>query len=657
MSSLANALRFLAIDAIQKANSGHPGAPMGMAEMAEVLWTRFLRHNPSNPQFFNRDRFVLSNGHASMLLYALLHLTGYELSIDDLKNFRQFKSKTPGHPEYGYTAGVETTTGPLGQGIANAVGMALAERILAEEFNREGFPIIDHYTYVFVGDGCLMEGVSHEAASLAGTLALGKLIVLYDRNQISIDGNVAGWFDENVPQRFASYGWQVIDSVNGHDTEALTKALEQAQQDNRPSLICCDTVIGCGSVNKAGSHAVHGSPLGEEEIAATRNALNWTSAPFEIPEDIQAAWNAKKKGEQLEAEWQDLFQRYQKQYPQEAAEFLRRMTGRQPENFEQHIQAALKDIAEKKEKIATRKASQNSIAVLAKVLPELVGGSADLTPSNLTHWKEAVSIQKGKGGNYVHYGVREFGMAAMINGMTLHGGVRPFGATFLMFSEYAHNALRMASLMKINPIFVFTHDSIGLGEDGPTHQPVEQIAGLRQIPNMNVWRPCDTEESLIAWVSAIQSEHTPSCLIFSRQNLPYIERTAEQQANIKRGAYVISPVQNPVAVLIATGSEVELAIRAQKALAEENIAVSVVSMPCTRLFDIQPASYRDAVLPPQLPKVAIEAGIGEYWRKYVGLNGATVSMDQFGESAPAEALFQHFGFTVENVVNTVKQVL
>ena len=655
----ANALRFLSMDTVQAANSGHPGAPMGMADMADVLWREFLRHNPKNPKFANRDRFVLSNGHASALLYSLLHLSGYNLSTDDLKNFRQLHSKTPGHPEYGYTDGVETTTGPLGQGIANAVGMALAEKLLAAEFNRDGFPIVNHHTYVFLGDGCLMEGISHEAASLAGTLGLGKLIVLYDDNNISIDGKVDGWFTENIPQRFESYGWHVVPNVDGHNPDAIRAAIAAAQTETgKPSIICCKTLIGKGAATKEGSHKTHGAPLGAEEIAATRQHLGWPHAPFDIPAEVYAAWDATQKGEKLEAEWNALFADYQAQYPELAAEFARRMTGRLPENFDRAIDAALSEIAQKAEKIATRKASQNSIEVLAKVLPELVGGSADLTPSNLTDWSGSVSVTKNGGGNYIHYGVREFGMAAMMNGMTLHGGVRPFGATFLMFSEYARNALRMAALMKINPVFVFTHDSIGLGEDGPTHQPVEQIATLRLIPNMDVWRPCDTAESLIAWAEAVKASDHPSCLIFSRQNLPYIPRSTDTLDKICRGGYVIQEAAGKAqAVIIATGSEVELALNAQKVLAEQGIAVSVVSMPCTNVFDRQPAAYRAAVLPADLPKVAVEAGVSDGWYKYVGTHGKVVGLDRFGESAPADELFKLFGFTVDNVVAAVKAVL
>ena len=655
----ANALRFLSMDTVQAANSGHPGAPMGMADMADVLWREFLRHNPKNPKFANRDRFVLSNGHASALLYSLLHLSGYNLSADDLKNFRQLHSKTPGHPEYGYTDGVETTTGPLGQGIANAVGMALAEKLLAAEFNRDGFAIVNHHTYVFLGDGCLMEGISHEAASLAGTLGLGKLIVLYDDNNISIDGKVDGWFTENIPERFKSYGWHVVPNVDGHNPDAIHAAIAAAQAETgKPSIICCKTLIGKGAATKEGSHKTHGAPLGTEEIAATRQHLGWNYAPFEVPADVYAAWNAAEKGAKLEAEWNALFAQYQAQYPELAAEFERRMAGRLPENLASAVKVAISEFAEKAEKIATRKASQNSIEVLAKVLPELVGGSADLTPSNLTDWSGSVSVTKNGGGNYIHYGVREFGMAAMMNGMALHGGVKPFGATFLMFSEYARNALRMAALMKINPVFVFTHDSIGLGEDGPTHQPVEQIATLRLIPNMDVWRPCDTAESLIAWAEAVKASDHPSCLIFSRQNLPYIPRSTDTLDKICRGGYVIQEAAGKAqAVIIATGSEVELALNAQKALAEQGIAVSVVSMPCTNVFDRQPAAYRAGVLPADLPKVAVEAGVSDGWYKYVGTHGKVVGLDRFGESAPADELFKLFGFTVDNVVAAVKAVL
>ena len=659
MSQLANAIRFLSADAVQKANSGHPGAPMGMAEMAEVLWTQYLNHNPANPKFYNRDRFVLSNGHASMILYSLLHLTGYDVSIEDLKNFRQLHSKTPGHPEYGYTDGVETTTGPLGQGIANAVGMALAEKILASEFNKDGLEIVDHYTYVFLGDGCLMEGVSHEACSLAGTLGLGKLIVLYDDNNISIDGKVDGWFTEDIPQRFASYGWHVVPNVNGHDTAAIQTAIDAARaQTDKPSIICCKTLIGKGAATKEGSHKTHGAPLGAEEIEATRKHLGWAYAAFEVPQEIYEGWDAKEKGAQLENEWNKLFAEYQSRFPEEAAEFVRRMEKELPKDFDAYVQTALKEVCDKAETIATRKASQNSIETLAKVLPEFVGGSADLTPSNLTDWSHSKAVTAQNGGNYVHYGVREFGMAAIMNGMALHGGVKPFGATFLMFSEYQRNALRMAALMKINPVFVFTHDSIGLGEDGPTHQPVEQTATLRLIPNMDVWRPCDTAESLVAWAEAVKAADHPSSLIFSRQNLKFLQRSDEQLNNIQRGGYVISEAQGEAkAVIIATGSEVELALNAQAALAEEGIAVRVVSMPSTNVFDRQDAAYQAGVLPANLPRVAVEAGVTDGWYKYVGLNGKVVGLDRFGESAPAELLFKEFGFTTDNVVATVKSVL
>ena len=658
-TQLANAIRFLSADAVQQANSGHPGAPMGMADMAEVLWGQFLKHNPVNPNFYNRDRFVLSNGHASMLIYSLLHLTGYNVSIDDLKNFRQLHSNTPGHPEYGYTDGVETTTGPLGQGIANAVGMALAEKLLAAEFNKDNLNIVDHHTYVFVGDGCLMEGISHEVCSLAGTLGLGKLIVLYDDNNISIDGKVDNWFTENIPQRFESYGWHVVPNINGHDATAIKAAIEAAQTEtSKPSIICCKTLIGKGSATQEGSAKTHGSPLGAEEIAATRQHLGWNYGPFEVPAEVYAAWDAKAKGTALENEWNQLFAQYKTQFPEQAAEFVRRMDKKLPDNFDAHVATALKEVCEKHEKIATRKASQNSIEALAKVLPEFVGGSADLTPSNLTDWSKSVAVTRKTGGNYIHYGVREFGMSAIMNGFALHGGVKPFGATFLMFSEYARNALRMAALMKINPIFVYTHDSIGLGEDGPTHQPVEQIATLRLIPNMAVWRPCDTAESLVAWAEAVKAVDHPSCLIFSRQNLPFITRTEQQLVDIKRGGYVVSAAAGQAqAVIIATGSEVELALNAQMSLAEHGIAVNVVSMPSTNVFDQQDTAYKLSVLPANLPKVAVEAGVTDGWYKYVGLNGKVVGLNRFGESAPAEQLFKEFGFTVENVVNTVKSVL
>jgi transketolase len=657
-TELANAVRFLSMDAVEKAKSGHPGAPMGMADIAEVLWRDHLQHNPANPAWSNRDRFVLSNGHGSMLLYSLLHLTGYDLSIDDLKNFRQLHSKTPGHPEYGYAPGVETTTGPLGQGITNAVGMALAEKILAAEFNRDGFPVVNHYTYAFLGDGCMMEGISHEACSLAGTWGLSKLIAFYDDNGISIDGDVEGWFTDDTPARFEAYGWQVIRNVDGHDAEELQIAIDTAKKESaRPTLICCKTVIGKGAPNKQGGHDVHGAPLGAAEIAAARASLQWGYEPFVIPQAIYDAWDGKTKGAAAESAWDTLFAGYAAAYPELAAEYTRRMAGELPANWDAHLAAKIAAVNEKGETIATRKASQNAIAALAEVLPELVGGSADLTPSNLTNWPGSRPVSLETGGNYVHYGVREFGMAAIMNGLALHGGVKPFGATFLMFSEYARNALRMAALMKINPVFVFTHDSIGLGEDGPTHQPVEQIATLRLIPNMAVWRPCDTVESLVAWAEALAAKDHPSCLIFSRQNLPFVARDAAQIDGIKKGGYVLRDAAGAQAVLMATGSEVELALKAQEALAAEGIAVRVVSVPCTRAFDQQDKAYIASVLPAGLPRVAIEAGVTDGWRKYVGLEGEVIGIDHFGESAPAGVLFKEFGFTVENVVAKTKSVI
>ena len=658
-SKLSNAIRVLAMDAVQKANSGHPGAPMGMAEIAEVLWNRHLRHNPANPHWADRDRFVLSNGHGSMLIYALLHLTGYALSIDDLKQFRQLHSKTPGHPEVGYTPGVETTTGPLGQGITNAVGMALAEKLLANEFNQAGHTVVDHHTYVFLGDGCLMEGISHEACSLAGTWGLSKLIAFYDDNGISIDGDVEGWFTDNTPERFHAYGWQVIRNVDGHNLDAIEVAVREAKEDTvRPTLICCKTIIGKGAPNKQGGHDVHGAPLGDAEIAAARAAMGWTGGPFEIPQDVYAAWDGKKKGAELEADWQGRFDAYAKAHPELAAEFKRRMAGDLPADWAGHVDSVLAKLNEKAETIATRKASQNSIEAFAPRLPELLGGSADLTGSNLTNWSGSKSVTREGKGNYVHYGVREFGMAAIVNGIGLHGGFIAYGATFLMFSEYARNALRMAALMKQRSIFVFTHDSIGLGEDGPTHQPVEQTATLRLIPNMDVWRPCDTVESAVAWASAIERRTGPTCMAFSRQNLAFVKRSTAMQANIRRVGYVISDcVGAPRVVLIATGSEVDLALKAQAKLAQEGIVARVVSMPCTNIFDRQELAYRQSVLPKGIVRVAIEAGVTDGWRKYVGLEGAVVGLDRFGESAPAGALFKEFGFTVDNVVATVKDVI
>jgi transketolase len=663
-NSLTGAIRALAMDAVQKANSGHPGAPMGMAEIAEVLWRHHLRHNPANPHWADRDRFVQSNGHGSMLIYSLLHLTGYDLSIDDLKNFRQLHSKTPGHPEVGYTPGVETTTGPLGQGITNAVGMALAEKILADSFNRPGHTIVDHHTYVFLGDGCLMEGISHEACSLAGTWGLGKLIAFYDDNNISIDGHVDGWFTDDTPMRFEAYGWHVVRDVQGHDPVEIEAALKAAQAETgKPSLIVCKTIIGAGSPNKQDSHDVHGAPLGAAEIEATRAHIGWNHPAFEIPADVYAAWDARAKGAAAEAEWNTRFAAYAAEFPDLAAEFTRRMAGDLPTNWAAHVESVLAKVTEKAETIATRKASQNSIEAFAPELPELLGGSADLAGSNLTLWSGAKGVSKTTGGNYVYYGVREFGMAAIANGIALHGGLIPYTATFLMFSEYARNALRMAALMKVRQIFVFTHDSIGLGEDGPTHQPVEQTASLRLIPNMDVWRPCDTTESTVAWAAAIERRDGPSSLAFSRQNLPFQTRDAGQVAAIRRGGYILSEAGTPAqtgkaqAVIIATGSEVALAMAAQKQLADEGIAVRVVSMPSTNVFDRQDAAYRSSVLPAGLPRVAVEAGVTDGWYKYVGLDGAVIGLDRFGESAPAGELFKYFGITAEAVVAAVKKVL
>jgi transketolase len=657
-TDLANAIRALAMDAVQKANSGHPGMPMGMAEIAEELWNHHLRHNPVNPKWADRDRFVLSNGHGSMLLYALLHLTGYALPMEEIKRFRQLHSMTPGHPELGMTPGVETTTGPLGQGIGNAVGMALAERLLAARFNRPGHDIVDHHTYVFLGDGCLMEGISHEACSLAGTLGLGKLIAFYDDNGISIDGHVDGWFTDDTPKRFAAYGWHVEPNVAGHDVNAVKAAIEASRKiTDRPSLICCKTVIGNGSPNKAGSHDSHGSALGEKEVAATRLNIGWNHPPFEIPADVYAGWDARSKGAACEAEWNTRFASYAKAFPQEAAEFRRRMSEELPQAWRQHAEGFLAKVNEKAETIASRKASQNAIEALAQALPELIGGSADLAGSNLTLWSGSKSVGKAGGGNYINYGVREFGMAAIMNGLTLHGGLIPYGGTFLTFSDYSRNALRMAALMKIRTLFVFTHDSIGLGEDGPTHQSVEHAASLRLIPNMDVWRPCDSVESAVAWIAAIERRDGPACLLFSRQNLPFQARDATRIKQIARGGYVLSDAASPKAVIVATGSEVSLAMAAQKMLADDGIAVRVVSMPSTNVFDRQDAAYREAVLPKGSKRVAVEAGVTDYWRKYVGLDGAVVGLDRFGESAPAGELFKFFGITVDGVVNAVKRVL
>ena len=657
-TDLANAIRALAMDAVQKANSGHPGMPMGMAEIAEELWNHHLRHNPANPKWADRDRFVLSNGHGSMLLYALLHLTGYALPMEEIKRFRQLHSMTPGHPELGMTPGVETTTGPLGQGLSNAVGMALAEKLLAAEFNRPGYAIVDHRTYVFLGDGCLMEGISHEACSLAGTLGLGKLMAFYDDNGISIDGHVDGWFTDDTPKRFEAYGWHVVRHVDGHDVNAIHAAIEESNKvGDRPSLICCKTVIGKGSPNKAGSHDSHGAALGEKEVAATRQNIGWTHPPFEIPADVYAGWDARAAGAKREADWNAKYAAYLKAFPAEAAEFTRRMAGELPSGWRQHADGFLAKVNEKAETIASRKASQNAIEALAPALSELVGGSADLAGSNLTLWSGSKSVGKAGGGNYVNYGVREFGMSAIMNGLTLHGGLIPYGGTFLTFSDYSRNALRMAALMKIRTLFVFTHDSIGLGEDGPTHQSVEHAASLRLIPNMDVWRPCDSVESAVAWIAAIERRNGPACLLFSRQNLPFQVRDATHIKQISRGGYVLSDAANPKAIILATGSEVGLAMAAQKQLADAGVAVRVVSMPCTNVFDRQDATYRESVLPKGIMRVAVEAGVTDYWRKYVGLDGAVIGLDRFGESAPAGELFKFFGITAEAVAAAVRRVI
>jgi transketolase len=660
---LANALRALAMDAVQQANSGHPGMPMGMAEIAEVLWRRHLCHNPANPRWADRDRFVLSNGHGSMLLYALLHLTGYDLPIEELRRFRQLHSKTPGHPEYGLAPGVETTTGPLGQGIANAVGMAIAERVLAETFNRDGHRIVDHRSYVFLGDGCLMEGISHEACALAGTLRLHKLIALYDDNGISIDSEKADikqWFTDNVPQRFAAYGWNVIYGVDGHDADAVDEAIRSARQETaRPTLICCKTVIGKGAPKKQNTGGAHGAPLGAEEIAATREAIGWPHPPFEIPESVRAEWDARERGAALEAEWNRRFAAYAAAYPELAAEFRRRMAGELPAGWPQQRDAVIVQTVQKAETVATRKASQNAIEAYAPALPELIGGSADLAGSNLTLWSGSKAVGPAAGGNYLYFGVREFGMAAICNGIALHGGLIPYHATFLVFSDYARNALRMAALMKQRVICVFTHDSIGLGEDGPTHQPVEHAATLRLLPNMEVWRPCDSVETAVAWAAAIERKDGPTSLLLSRQNLPFQNRGAEQVAAIARGGYVLADAAGttPRAVIIATGSEVAVALAARQALAADGIAVRVVSMPCTQAFDRQEATYRESVLPRGIPRVAVEAGVTDYWRKYVGLEGRVIGIDRYGESAPAGELFKFFGLTGEAVAAAVRSLL
>lgn len=657
---IANAVRALSMDAVQQANSGHPGAPMGMADLAEVLWNDFLSHSPANPQWANRDRFVLSNGHASMLLYSLLHLSGYDLPLAELKNFRQLHSKTPGHPEYGYAPGVETTTGPLGQGIANAVGMALAERTLGAQFNTAEHTIVDHHTWVFLGDGCLMEGISHEACSLAGTLGLGKLIAIYDDNGISIDGEVEGWFTDNTPQRFESYGWHVIPGIDGHDSEAIKAAIEAAKAETgKPTLICARTTIGFGSPNKQGKESSHGAPLGADEIILAKEQLGWQYGAFEVPNEIYSAWDAREAGEQREAAWQETFNAYRAANPDKAAEFERRMAGALPANWENEANAFIHSVVEKGETIASRKASQNALNGFGPLLPELLGGSADLAGSNLTIWSGSKVVHDDPAGNYVNYGVREFAMTAMTNGVCLHGGFKPYSATFLMFSEYSRNALRMSALMKLSNIFVFTHDSIGLGEDGPTHQPVEQTATLRLMPNMSVWRPCDAVESAIAWKAAVERSDGPSCLIFSRQGLPHQERTAEQLANVSRGGYILhEPDTAPAALIIATGSEVGLSMEAAAMLGKEGVAVRVVSMPSTDTFDAQDQAYRDAVLPPSLTaRMAVEAGMPDLWRKYVGLEGDVMGISTFGESGPAGEVFKHFGLTAEALSSRVSALV
>ncbi|MBA1273638.1 transketolase [Stutzerimonas azotifigens] len=656
----ANAIRALSMDAVQKANSGHPGAPMGMADIAEVLWRDYLKHSPTNPTWADRDRFALSNGHGSMLIYSLLHLTGYDLSIDDLKNFRQLHSKTPGHPEYGYTPGVETTTGPLGQGIANAVGFALAEKVMAAQFNRPGHNIVDHFTYVFMGDGCMMEGISHEVCSLAGTLNLSKLIAFYDDNGISIDGEVHGWFTDDTPKRFESYGWQVIRNVDGHDADEIKMAIETARKSDQPTLICCKTIIGFGSPNKQGKEESHGAALGDAEVAATREALGWSHGPFEIPADIYAEWDAKEAGVNAENEWNQRFTAYEAEFPDLASEFKRRMAGELPADFAEKASAFIRDVATKGETIASRKASQNCLNAFGPLLPELLGGSADLAGSNLTLWKGCKPVvAEDASGNYMYYGVREFGMSAIMNGVALHGGLIPYGATFLMFMEYARNAVRMSALMKQRVLYIFTHDSIGLGEDGPTHQPVEQLASLRCTPNLDTWRPADTVESAVAWKHAVERKDGPSALIFSRQNLPYHIRDNETEAAIARGGYILkSCAGEPELILIATGSEVGLAVQAYDQLTEQGRKVRVVSMPCTSVFDAQDAAYKQQVLPVEVSaRVAIEAAHADYWYKYVGLEGRVIGMTTYGESAPAGQLFEHFGFTVENILAVAEELL
>ncbi len=658
---LANAIRMLSVDAIQKANSGHPGAPMGMADIAEVVWRRHLRHNPKNPQWFNRDRYIQSNGHGSMLIYALLHLTGYDLSMDDIRDFRQLHSRTPGHPEYGYTPGVETTTGPLGQGVTNAVGMAIAEKALAAEFNKPGFNIVDHHTWLFLGDGCLMEGISHEACGLAGTLKLGNLIAIWDDNGISIDGHVEGWFAEDTAARFRAYGWHVIEGVDGHDPEEVDAAVREAKSvTDKPSLLCCKTIIGFGSPNKANSHDCHGSALGADEVALVRERLQWPYAPFEIPGEIYAAWDATEKGAQVQQEWDALFADYAKQWPELAAEFTRRMKGDLPAGWAENMQKYVHDLQSHPAALATRQVSQKCLNHFADMLPELMGGSADLSPSNLTRHQKSVDFTgENPAGNYISYGVREFGMSAIMNGLALHGGFIPYGGTFLMFMEYARNALRMAALMKIRSVFVYTHDTIGLGEDGPTHQPVEQLASLRLTPNMETWRGCDQVEVAVAWQQAIERKDGPTSLVLTRQPLAQQPRTAAQLAEIARGGYVLSDCDGqPEMILISAGSEIELVVSAAKALTEEGRKVRVVSMPCTERFDNQDAAYKESVLPKAVRKrLAVEASIAGFWERYVGLDGKVIGMTSFGESAPANVLFKHFGFTPENVLAQARELL
>lgn len=657
--TLANAIRALSMDAVQQANSGHPGAPMGMADIAEVLWNDYLKHNPADPNWADRDRFVLSNGHGSMLLYSLLHLSGYDLPIEELRNFRQLHSKTPGHPEYGYAPGVETTTGPLGQGLANAVGMAIAERTMAAQFNKSDAELVDHHTYVFLGDGCLMEGISHEVCSLAGTLGLGKLIAFYDDNGISIDGEVEGWFSDDTPARFNAYGWHVIDKVDGHDRDAIKAAIDAARNESdKPTLICCQTLIGFGSPNKQGKESSHGAPLGADEVDLARKELGWAHAPFEIPDEVYAEWDSKKFGAAAQADWDKKFAAYSNKYGSEAAEFERRMSGALPDDWASHAQAFISQVDSAAEKIASRKASQNALNGFGPALPELIGGSADLAGSNLTIWSGSKGIEEDASGNYIYFGVREFGMAAILNGIVLHGGFKPYGATFLMFSEYARNALRMAALMKIPSIFVFTHDSVGLGEDGPTHQPVEQAATLRLMPNMDVWRTSDAVETAVSWKAALERTDGPSSLLYSRQGLVHQARTAEQLANIEKGGYVLRDSDSPRVILIATGSEVGLAVDAFDKLTADGIAARVVSMPCTDVFDRQSQSYRESVLPPSVTaRVVVEAGVSAGWYKYAGTNSAMVCLDTFGESGPADEVFAHFGFTVDNVTESAKKLL